>query len=101
MWIIAEKFAWESWIAWPKNIAPADYYIIVIWEENLAKAESLANKLESEWKEIILDDRMWRKFGFGQKIADAELLGIPNKIIISNKTLEKNSYELNWELIKL
>ncbi len=100
MWIIAEKYAWEKWIKWPENIAPADYYIAVLWEENLDKALELASKLEKEWKEVILDDRMWRKVGFGQKIADFELLWIPNKIIISSKTLEKWWYELNWELIK-
>ena len=101
MWIIAEKYAWEKWIKWPENIAPAKYYIAVIWEENLVKAEEIIEKLNLDKKEIILDDRFWRKFGFGQKMADADLLWIPNKIIISPKTLEKNSYELNWKLIKI
>ncbi len=99
MGIIAEKFATDKGIAWPENIAPALYYIVVIWEEPLQKAIQLAEKLESEWKGVILDDRTWRKYGFGQKMADAELWGIPNKIVISPKTLEKNSYELNGELV--
>jgi prolyl-tRNA synthetase len=100
MWIIAEKFATEKWISWPENVAPADYYIIVLWEENLEKAEKLAEKFEKDWKEVILDDRMWRKFGFGQKAWDAELLWIPNKIIISPKTIEQGGYELNGKIIK-
>jgi hypothetical protein len=37
---------------------------------------------------------MWRKDGYGQKIRDAELWGIPNKIIISPKTIEAWGYEL-------
>jgi len=101
MWIIAEKYAWEKWIKWPENIAPAKYYIAVIWEESLDKALEIIEKLNLDKSEIILDDRIWRKIGFGQKMADADLLWIPNKIVVSPKTLEKNSYELNGELIKI
>lgn len=45
---MAEYFMTEKGIAWPENVAPAEYYIIVIGEENLQKAEELANQLESE-----------------------------------------------------
>ena len=98
MWVIAEYFMTENGIAWPENIAPADYYIIVLGD-NLDKAEQLAKKFENEWKEVILDDRQGKKFGFGAKMKDAELLGIPNIIIISDKTLEQWGYELKkmWE----
>jgi prolyl-tRNA synthetase len=99
MWIIAEYFMEENWIAWPESIAPADYYIIVIWDENLEKAQELAEQLEQSWKEVILDDRMWKKVGFGQKAWDCELFGIPNRIIVSPKTIEAGGYELQkrWE----
>lgn len=100
MWVIAEYFSSERWISWPENLAPASHYIIVIWEENLEAATNLAKALESEGKEVILDDRMWRKVGFGQKAADCELFGIPNRIVISPKTLEQGWYELQtrtWE----
>lgn len=101
MWIVAEKYVTDKWISWPENIAPAKYYIAVIWEEALEKVDDLIKNLNLDKSDIILDDRMWRKFGFGQKMADAELLWIPNKIVISPKTLENDSYELNWELIKI
>jgi prolyl-tRNA synthetase len=100
MWLIAEKYVTEKGIAWPESVAPAKYYIAVIWEESLEKVEEIIEKLNLDKSEIILDDRMWRKIGFGQKMWDAELFGIPNKIVISKKTLEQDSYELNWELIK-
>jgi prolyl-tRNA synthetase len=89
----------ENWINWPENIAPYDYYIIVMWEDNIKKAVEIANKLESEWKSVILDDRMWRKDWFGQKAWDCELYGIPNRIVISPKTIEQGWYELKkrWE----
>lgn len=93
MWVMAEYFMTENWIAWPENVAPYTHYIIVIWEENIEKAEKLAKELESEWKTVILDDRMWKKFWFWQKASDCELWWIPNRIVISPKTLETNSYE--------
>jgi len=101
MWIIAEKYVWEKWIKWPENIAPAKYYVAVIWEESIDKALEIIEKLNLDKSEIILDDRMWRKIGFGQKMADADLLWIPNKIVVSPKTLDQNSYELNGKLIKI
>lgn len=99
MWVMAEYFMTENWIAWPENVAPYTHYIIVIWEENIEKAEKLAKELESEWKTVILDDRMWKKFWFWQKASDCELWWIPNRIVISPKTLETNSYEFTkrWE----
>jgi prolyl-tRNA synthetase len=99
MWVIAEYYMTENWINWPENIAPYDYYIIVMWEDNIKKAVEIANKLESEWKSVILDDRMWRKDWFGQKAWDCELYGIPNRIVISPKTIEQGWYELKkrWE----
>ena len=99
MWVIAEYFMTDTWIAWPESISPYDYYIIVLWEENLEKAIEIANKIESEWKTVILDDRMWNKFGFWKKAWDCELFGIPNRIVVSPKTIEKWWYELTkrWE----
>ena len=93
MWVIAEYFMNENGIAWPENIAPATHYIVVLGD-NIEKAEQLAKQLENEGKEVILDDRQGKKFGFGTKMKDAELLGIPNIIIISDKTLEQWGYEL-------
>jgi prolyl-tRNA synthetase len=74
MGVIAEYFTKDGKIIWPESIAPADYYIIVLGEHNLPKAEEFAKKLESEGKEVILDDRQGKKYGFGVKIKDAELI---------------------------
>lgn len=91
MWVIAEYFMDEKWLIWPESIAPASHYIIVMWD-NLDKALDLAKKLESEGWEVIIDDR--EKVGFGQKASDADLLGIPNRIVLSDKTLEAWGYEI-------
>ncbi len=94
MWVMAEYFMTEKWIGWPEDIAPASYYIIVMWEDNLQIARKIASDLESSWETVILDDRMGRKDGFGQKAGDCELWGVPNRIVISPKTLEQWGYEL-------
>lgn len=95
MGVLAEYFMTENGIAWPHGVAPYDYYIIVIWEENLKIAQQLAKKLETEWKSVILDDRISKKIWFGQKAWDCELFWIPNRIVISPKTIEQWGYELH------
>lgn len=106
MGVMAEYFMADSWISWPDNIAPATHYIIVIGEDNLPQAEKLAIQLEQDWNTVILDDRMWKKIGFWQKAWDCELWGIPNRVVISPKTLEQWGYELlkrwkEWKIIKI
>lgn len=94
MGVLAEYFMTDTGIAWPESVAPADYYIIVIGEDNIARATEFAVSLEQSGKSVILDDRMGSKYGFGQKAADCDLWGVPNRIVISPKTLEKGAYEL-------
>jgi prolyl-tRNA synthetase len=94
MGVIVEKFADDKGLVWPASVAPADYYIIVVGEDNIARATELATSLEQSGKTVILDDRIGSKYGFGQKAADCDLWGIPNRIVISPKTLEKGGYEL-------
>lgn len=95
MWVIAEYFSDEKWLVWPENIAPATHYIIVMWE-NFDTAKKLAELLEKEGKEVIIDDR--EKVGFWQKASDADLLWIPYRIVVSDKTLEAGWYELKQRL---
>lgn len=90
MGLIAEKFADDKWLVWPENIAPYSHVIIVIGD-NLDTAKQLATQLEKEGADVLIDDR---NSGFGQKAWDADLFGIPNRIIISDKTLAQGSYEL-------
>lgn len=88
MGVIAEKFADEKGLIWPENIAPYKYYLVGIGENGIKTAEKLYKGHEDE---IILDDRNARP---GEKFADAELLGIPYRIVVSDKTLAENKAEL-------
>lgn len=90
MGVIAEKFMDEKGLVWPESIAPFSHYLIVIGD-HLPEAKMLAEKLESEGHTVLVDDR---NAGFGAKAGDADLLGIPHRIVLSDKTLAQGGYEL-------
>ncbi|MBQ9016839.1 prolyl-tRNA synthetase [Candidatus Saccharibacteria bacterium] len=88
MGVIAEKYADDDGLVWPENIAPYKTYLIAIGE----KASELAREYEAEHPETILyDDRDARP---GEKFKDADLLGLPTRVVISDKTLETGSAEV-------
>ncbi|MBQ8992432.1 prolyl-tRNA synthetase [Candidatus Saccharibacteria bacterium] len=88
MGVIAEKYADDDGLVWPENIAPYKTYLIAIGE----KAAALAREYEAEHPETILyDDRDARP---GEKFKDADLLGLPTRVVISDKTLETGSAEV-------
>lgn len=85
--VISEKMADSAGLIWPESIAPYRYYLIAIGQ----KAEAIAEKLHQLAPETVLyDDRDLRP---GQKFADSDLLGIPYRLVISDKTLEQDSLE--------
>lgn len=88
MGVIAEKCADEKGLVWPEAVAPYRFYLIGIGEKGQDQAEELYKGHEEE---ILFDDRDLRP---GEKFADAELLGIPQRIVISDKTLASNMVEL-------
>ena len=89
MGVIAEKLSDDKGLVWPEEIAPYKYYIVGIGE----KGEEMAAKLHDMAPEdIILDDR--KNARTGEKFADAELMGIPYRVVISDKTLADNKVEL-------
>jgi prolyl-tRNA synthetase len=90
MWVIAEALMTGKWLLWPENIAPYNT-LIIVHGDNLEKAKTLAEELEKNWKEVLIDDR---DVGFGVKMGDVDLLGIPNIILLTDKTIEKGGYEL-------
>ena len=88
MGVIAEKFSDDKGLVWPEAVAPFKYYLVGIGEAGAAKAEELYQGRENE---ILYDDRDARP---GEKFADAELMGIPYRIVVSDKTLAENKAEV-------
>ncbi len=91
MGVIAEKFADEKGLVWPKSVAPFTYHIVALPdEENMKVAENLYEVLGKN--NCLFDDR--GSASTGEKFADADLIGCPVQIVVSRKTLEQNSVEV-------
>ena len=89
MGVIAEKFADEKGLVWPETIAPFRFHLIVIGDN--ANLES--SKIYQQYSEqIFWDDR--KSARPGEKFADADLMGMPYRVVISDKTLKSNQVEL-------
>ena len=88
MGVIAEKFADEKGLVWPETVAPFKAQLIGIGEAGTAAAEKFYSGHEDE---ILFDDRDARP---GEKFADAELMGMPYRIVISDKTLAEKGAEV-------
>ena len=88
MGVIVEKYADEKGLVWPKPVAPYQYYLVGVGDKGMEAAEEIYREHE---KEMVYDDRDLRP---GQKFADAELMGIPTRIVISEKTLATKSAEV-------
>jgi len=84
----------EKGIIWPLPIAPYQVYLCPLYREDTyvsEVAEKLYAELEDEGIEVLFDDR---KESPGVKFNDADLLGIPIRLTVSPRTLEKASVEV-------
>lgn len=103
MGTIVEIFNDERGIIWPKEVAPFQVYLVSLRQGE--KAEKLYQELQQAGIEVLYDDR--EKASAGEKMADADLIGCPYRVVISEKTLAENSVELKkrnsaeTELVKL
>ena len=93
MGVIAEHFSDDKGLVWPISVAPAVVYLASVGQGEAVKnqADKLYDDLIKSNISVIYDDRDTRP---GQKFADAELMGIPYRVVVSDKTLESNSFEL-------
>ena len=96
MGILAELFADEKGLIWPKSVAPFQIYLAAIGkkDEVYTKAEKLYQKLQTANVEVFYDDRRNKKIGPGQKFKDHELFGIPTRVLLSEKSLEDSFVEV-------
>ena len=84
----------ENGIIWPDAIAPFGAMLIPINQEKSARVreatETLYEKLQQRGHEVLLDDRPQRP---GFKFADADLLGIPHRIVVAERGLDAGTFE--------
>lgn len=93
MGTIAELLSDDKGLVWPEAIAPAKVYLAVLGQNGDTRnvADGLYEELRSKGIEVIYDDRDARP---GEKFADADLLGIPYRVVVSDKLVAQEKYEV-------
>ncbi len=91
MGTIAEVYHDNSGIAWPGEVAPFRVHLISLTGAK-KESERLYQDLQKQNVEVLYDDRDDKSAG--EKFADADLIGIPLRIVASERTLQKNCVEI-------
>lgn len=83
---IVETYHDDKGIIWPENIAPYKVHLIALGKESTIydKATQLEKELTDHGIDVLYDDR--QEVSAGAKFADADLIGIPYRLVISPKT---------------
>lgn len=85
----------EKGIMWPEEVAPYHMHLIEIGNsksEIRNVGEKIYKELMGTGKEVLYDDR--EEVSAGEKFADADLIGIPTRVVISERTLAQNAAEV-------
>lgn len=94
--IMAEATSDDAGLCWPEEVAPAKVLVIAIAkttdEEAYTSAQSLYEELQKRGVQVLFDDRI--DTSTGARLAVADLLGIPHRVIVSPKTLKESSVEV-------
>lgn len=90
--VIAEKLSDDKGLVWPENIAPFKVYLARLGEDKevVTETNKLYEELETAGIDVLYDDSERRA---GEKFADADLLGMPYRIVISSKTVGQGKFE--------
>jgi prolyl-tRNA synthetase len=94
MGAIVETFGEENSMLWPKEVSPFDVHLIEI---NPRKSKTLSKAAQTIYEDIKKSNKsaLWddRNITPGEKFADADLIGVPLRVIVSEKTLAVNKLE--------
>ena len=90
---MVETLSDDKGIIWPESIAPFSVHLLVLGEDMEVRKEAnlvydmlLANKVE-----VLFDDR--EGLSPGEKFADADLLGMPMRLVVSNRSIKEGGVE--------
>jgi prolyl-tRNA synthetase len=94
MGVVAEVLSDEKGLVWPSSIAPFQVHLLVFGANDtiMREAESLYSDLLHHGIEVLFDDR---DTGPGQKLNDADLIGIPYRVVLSEKSLQNGGVEIS------
>jgi len=93
MGAVVETHNDENGIIWPESVAPFAIHLIVLSLESKVRgqADEIYEDLEKKGVEVLYDDR---DASAGEKFADADLIGIPYRVVVSEKSLASGGVEL-------
>lgn len=95
MGVIVEKLADDKGLVWPESVAPFSVHLLVLGKdkegEAYKQAESLYQKLTAAHVEVLFDDR---ELQAGEKFADSDLIGIPMRVVVSDKSIAGGGVEM-------
>jgi prolyl-tRNA synthetase len=93
MGVLAEIFSDEKGIVWPEAVAPFRVHLVILGNspEVAVAGDLFYEKLKTLGVETLYDDRDLRP---GEKFADSDLIGIPTRVVISEKTLQAGKLEV-------
>lgn len=93
--VLAEVFADEKGLVWPKEVSPFHVHLVRLGvnEKTVEYADNLYDKLTKAGVEVLYDDRDLRP---GEKFADSDLIGIPVRFVVSDKTVEQDKVEVKF-----
>ncbi|MDP2736246.1 MAG: proline--tRNA ligase [bacterium] len=91
---IVEKYNDDNGIIWPEAVAPFKAQLIALGKDEkiYQQAEEIYEKLLGQGAEVLYDDR--ESVSAGEKFADADLIGLPLRIVISEKSLKAGGVEV-------
>jgi len=89
---VAELLSDSKGLVWPASIAPFAVHLVQLGEDEEVsrEAEELYRELTQAGIEVLWDDRDARA---GEKFADSDLIGIPLRVIVSQKSLQSGTFE--------
>jgi len=91
MGTIVEVLSDDKGIVWPHEVSPFDVHLLSLTDGSKVFADEVYKTLTSQSFEVLYDDRDLRA---GEKFADADLIGIPKRIVVGDKTLESKMLEI-------
>lgn len=94
MGTVVEVLSDDKGIVWPENIAPFRVHLLALGADEAVfdQAQKLYRELSEKNIEVLYDDR--KDARAGEKFADSDLIGIPYRVIVSEKSLEKGGVEV-------
>ncbi len=92
MGVLAEHFSDDKGLVWPENVAPFKVYLASLGTDTkvVQQADELYSLLTTAGVSVLYDNRDIRP---GEKFADADLIGLPHRVVVSEKTIAAGTYE--------